>query len=285
MKTYKLGVIGDPIEHSLSPKIHNIFARQANIKIDYQAYRVDPKDLDIFIKEFFKKGGDGLNITLPHKVSCLKSADELSDTVKKIGAANTLCYNKETEKIFAESTDGAGFIRDAIGKINLMNSTILILGAGGAAQSIIPAIQEQHAKQIILDNRSREKIEGIIKRFPPLSHDHLKPNTPLLDLKDFSSNNTDQAGTHTVINATSAGFDGPFHWDKEIYANEHTNFYDLSYSSDIAPTPFLKWADQYSSGQAYDGFGMLVNQAALSFKLWTDIGPDANITKNELFNE
>ena len=82
MRIYKLGVIGKPIGHSLSPKIHNLFAQQTGIKIDYQPYQVSPDALDIFIRDFFNNGGDGLNITLPHKLACIASADDKSALVK-----------------------------------------------------------------------------------------------------------------------------------------------------------------------------------------------------------
>ena len=81
MTEYKLGVIGDPIDHSLSPQIHNLFAEQTNLKIDYQPYRVSSENLDSFVKDFFESGGDGLNVTLPHKVQCSQIATSTSSLV------------------------------------------------------------------------------------------------------------------------------------------------------------------------------------------------------------
>ena len=111
MKTYKLGVVGDPISHSLSPKIHNLFAKRANIKIEYEPYHVLTSNLDSFIRDFFDDGGSGLNVTLPHKIDCLNSVDDFSPIVKKIGAANTLTRLRDTNQIFADSTDGMGLIK------------------------------------------------------------------------------------------------------------------------------------------------------------------------------
>jgi Shikimate 5-dehydrogenase len=122
---YKLGVIGDPIEHSLSPKIHNIFSKQTNINIDYQAYHVPEDNLDSFIKDFFSNGGDGLNITLPHKINCLRFANNKSSLVNLIGAANTLHSNGSGE-IFAESTDGVGLVNDLKDKCVISSANILI---------------------------------------------------------------------------------------------------------------------------------------------------------------
>ena len=175
MKSYKLGVIGNPIEHSLSPKIHNLFAKYLNIDIEYEAYQVLPENLDTFIKNFFKNGGDGLNVTLPHKINCLSSADELSETAHQIGAANTLTYDKKTKKIYADSTDGKGLVEDLIEQIRERKGfrNILILGAGGSAQSIIPALIDQfkHASNpfhIYIQNRSRDKIKKIITSYSDL---------------------------------------------------------------------------------------------------------------------
>ena len=273
MKVYKLGVIGDPVEHSLSPKIHNFFAKRANINIDYKAYHVLPQDLNSFIKDFFKSGGDGLNVTLPHKVTCLNSAGSTSSLVTIIGAANTLEYIKSSKKIIAESTDGRGLVDDLLEKFNLRSANILILGAGGAALSIIPDLERLLPANIVLDNRSKEKIQPIIERFSPFLH-----NTKIVNIDNFSD------AIDLVINATSAGFSGPFQWGRELNLNKTTIFYDLSYTNSKEKTPFLEWASQYSDNY-HDGFGMLINQAALSFRLWTGIKPDTKILKYELFND
>ena len=273
MKVYKLGVIGDPIKHSLSPKIHNFFAKHANINIDYQAYHVLPQHLDSFIKNFFKSGGDGLNVTLPHKVTCLSSVRSTSPLVKIIGAANTLEYTKSSKKINAESTDGRGLVDDLLEKFNLRSANVLILGAGGAALSIIPNLEGFIPANIVLDNRSREKIQPIIERLNPFLH-----NTKIVNIDNFSDD------IDLVINATSASFSGPFHWGRELNLNETTVFYDLTYSNSEEKTPFLEWASQHSDN-CHDGFGMLINQAGLSFKLWTGTKPDTKISKYELLND
>ncbi|MDA9614257.1 shikimate dehydrogenase [Pseudomonadota bacterium] len=285
MKHYKLGVIGDPIEHSLSPKIHNIFAKQANIQIDYQAYKVDENDLEPFIEDFFKSGGDGLNVTLPHKINCLNVADKCSADVKTIGAANTLSFNKSSNQISAHTTDGAGFVADVINKdIPIFNANILILGAGGAAQSIIPMIHAKHPAFIVLDNRTQEKIQTVLDRFSLLKSDEPFTRAQLTDLKNFSKHRSLKDNINVVINTTSAGFDGAFSWNEDIFTTKDTIFYDLSYNKIDSSTPFLSWASQYSD-QCHSGIGMLINQAALSFELWTGIKPDINLAENEVFNE
>ena len=285
MKSYKLGVIGNPIEHSLSPTIHSIFAKQVNIQIDYQAYKVNENDLEPFITDFFKSGGDGLNITVPHKINCLNVADEYSPSVKLIGAANTLSSNKITNKIYAHTTDGAGFVADVIKKsIPIFNTNILILGAGGAAQSIIPMIHEKDPASIVVDNRTQEKIQTVLDRYNFLKSVEPSKGVQLTDLKNFSKHRSLADNINLVINTTSAGFEGPFSWNEDIFTTRDTIFYDLSYSKTDSLTPFLKWASHYSD-QCHNGIGMLINQAALSFELWTGIKPNTDISENEIFNE
>ena len=285
MKSYKLGVIGNPIEHSLSPKIHSIFAKQVNIQIDYKAYKVNENDLEPFITDFFKTGGDGLNITVPHKINCLNVADEHSPSVKLIGAANTLSSNKITNKIYAHTTDGAGFVADVIKKsIPIFNTNILILGAGGAAQSIIPMIHEKDPASIVVDNRTQEKIQTVLDRYNLLKSVEPSKGVQLTDLKNFSKHRSLADNINLVINTTSAGFEGPFSWNEDIFTTRDTIFYDLSYSKTDSLTPFLKWASHYSD-QCHNGIGMLINQAALSFELWTGIKPNTDISENEIFNE
>ena len=285
MKSYKLGVIGNPIEHSLSPTIHSIFAKQVNIQIDYKAYKVNENDLEPFITDFFKTGGDGLNITVPHKINCLNVADEYSPSVKLIGAANTLSSNKISNKIYAHTTDGAGFVADVIKKsIPIFNTNILILGAGGAAQSIIPMIHEKDPASIVVDNRTQEKIQTVLDRYNFLKSVEPSKGVQLTDLKNFSKHRSLADNINLVINTTSAGFEGPFSWNEDIFTTRDTIFYDLSYSKTDSLTPFLKWASHYSD-QCHNGIGMLINQAALSFELWTGIKPNTDISENEIFNE
>jgi shikimate dehydrogenase len=255
------------------------------------------ENLDSFVIDFFKNGGHGLNVTLPHKIDCLRLAGHIPHHIRLIGAANILGYIKDEEKITVDSTDGEGLVQDLEQdleyKFKLRNSNVLILGAGGAALSIIPNIIWKRAPNIILDNRSQEKIQLLIDRFDQ--------HTYLFGIKDRSRGGTGNFPPHNVvhidnfegnidlvINATSAGFSGSFEWHRDLNVNckmdEMTVFYDLSYSNSEEQTPFLKWASQYSDN-CYDGFGMLVNQAALSFYYWTGRWPDTKIIKSDLLDD
>tara|TARA_Y100000768_G_scaffold112321_1_gene82742 strand:+ start:1256 stop:2062 length:807 start_codon:yes stop_codon:yes gene_type:complete len=257
----KLGVIGDPIDHSLSPLIHAQFGEAAGLEIDYKAFHVIEKDLDNFIESFFSDGGYGLNVTLPHKLNCLHSADILSSEVELLGAANTLSKNRNNQ-IIASSTDGIGLIRDCSDKnIEISNKRVLILGAGGASQSIIPAIARMKPTKLMVDNRSPNKIEQLLKKFSSLGLQNFRHSNEPIDI---------------VINATSATLSGSFDWNIENQLNEKTLFYDLSYGK--ASAKFFSWAGQFSKNR-FDGTGMLIAQAAFSFQLWFDMFPDISNIK------
>ena len=260
-KKIKLGVVGDPIDHSLSPLIHSKFGAMNGMEIDYQPFHVVQKDLIAFVNDFFNNGGHGLNITLPHKLNCVRAADILSSEVELLGAANTLSKNQD-EQIIASSTDGLGFIRDCSDKnIEISNKRVLILGAGGASQSIIPAIARMNPTKLMVDNRSPNKIEQLLKKFSSLGLQNFRHSNEPIDI---------------VINATSATLSGSFDWNIENQLNEKTLFYDLSYGK--ASAKFFSWAGQFSKNR-FDGTGMLIAQAAFSFQLWFDMFPDISNIK------
>ena len=135
-KKVKLGVVGDPIEHSLSPFIHSRFSRNENVNLNYLAYKVSNDDFDMFIKEFFQdKEAKGLNITLPHKKRAASLEGKISQEARYINAVNTIV--NDNDKLHLFSTDGVGFINDIENrKFNLKNKNILIIGAGAAVESI-----------------------------------------------------------------------------------------------------------------------------------------------------
>mgnify|MGYP001179773377 FL=1 len=270
---YKLGVVGDPIEHSLSPQIHNIFSKQTNINIEYQLYHVFETSLDTFIKDFFDEGGHGLNITLPHKSNCLRSVTNASSLVNLIGAANTL-HSKHQDEIFADSTDGIGLVEDLKDKCLITSANVLILGAGGSASSIIPDLDACKPRNIIIDNRSKHNLDKLVQRFSSAK----EINSSILTLESFNEE------IDLIINATSMGFSGTFSWNKDFKTNHETVFYDLSYSKNDNQTSFLNWASQFSD-KYFDGFGMLIQQAAAAFELWTGVLPETKIRKSDLLND
>lgn len=259
-KIFKLGVIGNPIEHSLSPFIHSRFARKEGVNLDYKAYRVEQAGFDSFIFEFFSdKYAKGLNVTLPLKnlaATNIKKGN-ISNEAKFINAVNTII--KKDKHLFLESTDGSGFIDDLRKKsINPEGKKILILGAGSAVESILYKLYNSSPKQITIVNRTKEKAETLCANYK-------NPEVVSTSMEDSEYD--------LVINGSSAGLTGEFSAPSNISVSESAVFYDLNYS--LAKTPFCEWAEEYSS-QVYDGIGMLVNQAALSFNHWFGSIPEIN---------
>jgi shikimate dehydrogenase len=145
-------------------------------------------------------------------------------------------------------------------------------------------IHEKDPASIVVDNRTQEKIQTVLDRYNLLKSVEPSKGVQLTDLKNFSKHRSLADNINLVINTTSAGFEGPFSWNEDIFTIRDTIFYDLSYSKTDSLTPFLKWASHYSD-QCHNGIGMLINQAALSFELWTGIKPNTDISENEIFNE
>ncbi len=263
-KKYKLGVIGNPIEHSLSPFIHSRFARNENINIDYQAYKVEEINFSNFIKEFFSdNSAKGLNVTLPFKSLAAGLDGIISEEASFINAVNTITL--VDKKIRLASTDGEGFMNDLRSKnIDVANKNILILGAGAAVESILFTLYNNNPKNISILNRTQDKAEKICLKYD----DKRKVNTKILD-GDYD----------LVINGSSAGLTGAFLPPKEIKITNKTIFYDLNYS--LGDTPFCEWAIE-NSNLVYDGIGMLAHQAALSFDIWFGVCPNIDTVIDDL---
>jgi len=258
-KKFKLGVLGDPIEHSLSPFIHSRFSRNENINLEYLPYRVEEANFDKFIKEFFSdKLAKGLNITLPHKKRAAKIDGNISSEAKYINAVNTI--NNKDNELFLFSTDGIGFINDIDNKgFSLEGKKILIIGAGAAIESIMYRVAKSNPKETSIVNRTEEKADRLIRKFS--------------NMTTIKSNLNNDITYDLVINGSSAGLTGNFEPMKDLSVNSNTYFYDLNYS--LTETPFCKWAKDISDN-VFDGTGMLVYQAAYSFEKWFNVFPETD---------
>ncbi len=272
-KKLKLAVIGKPIGHSKSPEIHQDFANQFDAKIEFRKDKVTPDTLETWLDEFFKDGGKGVSITLPLKEAALNHADEISDRARLASACNVI-YLKD-EKLFADCTDGFGLIKDLEEnlKVSLKDKKILILGAGGAARGIIPSIIEKNPEKLKIANRTeskalllKEDLEGKI------------------DLKGKSL--TFQAGGLTddflltdsydlVINSTSISTQAgeSLGLPKALFKGAKLA-YDLFYAAE--KTVFMQESLADGAEKVSDGWGMLVEQGAESFRLWTNLIPDTS---------
>ena len=265
----KFAVIGQPIKHSLSPRIHSEFAKDTGVDISYEAIEVDPKNFKQETIKLFKNGYEGLNVTLPLKELAFDLADEISEMGAETGAVNTLW--KEKDKIFADSTDGKGFLEDiANNQISFKDKKLVILGAGGASRSIIPSIISLGPKKVTLLNRTYDRASDLAKQF----------GNKGVAVEALRANETPEGKVEGIINTTSAGITGGnLIFNPELF-NEVSWTYDLSYSKEA--TPFNKLAKNLGVKICLDGLGMLVNQAAASFQIWTGIEPETNRVLNSI---
>jgi len=257
----KFAVIGSPISHSLSPKIHSLFAEQADIQISYEAIEIIENDFDSKVKQLFEDGYSGLNVTLPLKKSAFNYADKKSEEANLAASVNTLFLKDSV--VCGETTDGLGLLLDLKSKgIELEGSNVLILGAGGSARSVIPSLLSSNLNSLSVANRTSEKAAELVN-----IHKQKNPEINQIDIDERVHLEMD-----LVINSTSASTLGEELSLPEGIFNSKTISYDLSYSKD--ETPFNMMAKTRGTKEAHDGLGMLVNQAALSFKIWNKFMPD-----------
>ncbi len=255
----RYAVIGNPIEHSKSPQIHQGFAKQTKQDLIYEKIQSD--DFVKTAQAFFAEGGKGLNITVPFKEAAFQFADKLSPIAKQAGAVNTL--KKEVDgSIFGDNTDGIGLIRDLVqnNSCPLAQKNILILGVGGAARGVIPALFNENPAQITIANRTVEKATQLAQHFA--------------DLNLVACGYNELAGQYfdCIINATSASLTGDVPAIPKNIIKIGGLTYDMMYS--IKPTAFVLWGRNTFASQSIDGLGMLVEQAAEAFYLWRGIRPE-----------
>ena len=272
-KKLKLAVIGKPIGHSKSPEIHQDFANQFDAKIEFRKDKVTPDTLETWLDEFFKDGGKGVSITLPLKEAALNHADEISDRARLASACNVI-YKKD-ERLLADCTDGFGLIKDLEEnlKISLKDKKILILGAGGAARGIIPSIIENNPSKLKIANRTenkarllKEDLEGKVD---------LKGKSLIFEAGGLADDFLLADSYDLVINSTSISTQAgeSIGLPKALFSGTKLA-YDLFYSAEN--TVFMQEALAAGAEKVSDGWGMLVEQGAESFRLWTNLIPDTS---------
>ena len=268
----RFAVVGNPVEHSLSPRIHAAFARQGRRKIDYRAERVEVDDFEGWVSAFFNAEGHGLNVTLPFKTRAFDMADTVSDRARLTGAANFLTAN-EAGGIHADNTDGKGLLIDVTANAGwiLEGARILVLGAGGAVKGVIPSLLDASPAALVIANRTAERAEALVAEWAA---------QPI----PVSGGGYEQAAGvpwDVIINGTSTGLsnDMPALPSETVLA-EGCCCYDMAYGK--GPTPFMRWAVEQGARDARDGLGMLVEQAAESFYLWLGEYPNTQLVITDL---
>ncbi len=262
MSVDRYGVMGYPVSHSRSPVIHRLFAEQTGQDMQYELLQVSPDKLETAVRQFQRTGGKGLNVTVPHKSEVTKLVDQLSERASTAGAVNTLTFREG--EILGDNTDGFGLLRDLAVNlgISLEGANILVLGAGGATRGIIGPLLEMQPASLRIANRTLGKAQALA--------DHFSRSGPVTACRFNVVPVTDSYDL--IINATSAGLYGDDPPYPSAAVSEQTICYDLSYG--LKPTPFTIWAREHGAAHAVLGWGMLVEQAAESFRIWRDVRPD-----------
>ena len=252
MKKYL--VIGNPIEHSLSPKLHNHWIKENKINATYDKKQLNESNIEEIIGEVKKGKINGINVTVPFKKSVIPFLDQLTPLAKEVQSVNTIF--KKDNKVVGDNTDIGGFEK-SLKYINydIKNKNVFILGAGGVVPSIILALKRLGAAKIILSNRTKEKTDDLKKKYTDLEIIDWG-ETPDFDM---------------IINATSLGLKKNDQI-KLNYAEIGTNklFYDIIYNP--SKTKFLSEAKQFGN-QIENGKMMFIYQAQLAFRIWHNILP------------
>ena len=260
----KYFVVGNPIDHSLSPKLHNYWFKKNNLNAVYDKKKTDEKDLQSVISEVKEKKINGINITVPFKKAIIPYLDKLSLEAEQTQSVNTIFLNNNN--LVGHNTDIFGFDK-AIKNLdfNIKEKRIFILGAGGVVPSLIFSLKKMNVSKIIVSNRTKIKAEVLKSRFD---------NLEILDWGDVTN-------FDVIINATSLGLnEEKIDLDFSKYGNDKL-FYDVIYNP--VETNFLKEGKKLGN-KTENGKLMFVYQAYEAFRLWHGIEPQINKETLEILN-
>lgn len=280
----KLGLVGGNISQSHSPRIHGEFAKYFELENFLYSLEAVSEDLSFEEKilELKNKNFLGCNITVPYKQAAFELADECSERVSKAGAANVFKFNKDG-KIFADNTDGIGLLRDLKSNLNfeVKNKIILICGAGGAVRGILGSLIKEMGREglIIIANRSVEKAQELVKIFKKDFE-----NMSAVGYESLNSLEYKNLSFDLVIDGSSLR-DKKLPLPENLKLSQDSLVYDLKYlgagESDLE-TSFMRWGKAKNAGKVSDGLGMLVEQAAESFRIWTSLMPETRLVIENL---
>lgn len=257
-------VMGYPIAHSQSPRIHTLFAAQTSQVLEYRAILVEPGGFVVAARTFQAAGGKGLNVTVPFKQDAWVFADILSARAERAGAVNTLIF--EPGGVRGDNTDGSGLVRDLTMNhgCSLAGRRVLLLGAGGATRGILQPLLAERPAQLVIANRTAEKALELAVRFSDLGR------VAGCGFAELAGRRFD-----LIINATAASLENAAPPLPEDVLAAGGWCYDLMYGRE--PTAFVRWGWEQSAAQSLDGLGMLVEQAAESFHLWRGAWPETRL--------
>lgn len=271
-------MVGSPVAHSLSPRIHAMFAGELGLPVDYGRMEPEGDDFEGLVRGFFADGGMGLNVTLPYKERAFALADSSSSGSQLARASNTL-KAEGGGTVSSCNTDGPGLVIDLTRRngVSLAGSSVLVIGAGGSAAGIINALVDAGPRSVRVVNRTESRAAELVSRASGTA------DKAGVELASGGLGSAGEGGPHDVaIHTTSAGH-GADGIGIGAEALSGAGFaYDLSYGE--AARPFLELAGEAGVGASSDGLGMLVEQAALSFAYWEGKMPSTDPVFEELSN-
>ncbi len=262
----RFAVIGHPIAHSRSPDIHRAFAKELGIELSYERIDADPDHFEHIVENFFAQGGQGLNVTVPFKERAWQMARRhLSHRAMDAQAVNTLW--QQSGNLHGCNTDGFGLVHD-LNRLcmPMADQRVLLVGAGGAARGVIGPLLDAGCELLHVINRTSSRAYDLVQQWI---------TTHPSDASRLSAGGLDEVDTSVnwglVINATASSLQGePISLPATLFTN-NTCAYDMMYGA--GDTPFLAQARTGGVSRLADGLGMLVGQAAESFRIWHGQSP------------
>ncbi|MEJ2565316.1 MAG: shikimate dehydrogenase [Gammaproteobacteria bacterium] len=254
-------VMGNPVSHSKSPRIHGLFAEQTGQRIQYTAIQVDPGGFEQAVRNFVANGGRGLNITVPFKTKAWELVDSRTPRASLAGAVNTIEV-RAGGVLHGDNTDGVGLVRDIVNNQGgrIADKSVLLLGAGGAARGVLSPLLEQSPAELVIANRTEDRAVTLAQSFSQFG-----------PVKGCGFDDLAGRRFDLVVNATSASLQGEVPPLPDGLLAPGAWCYDMMYGA--AATPFIQWAERHGAQKVADGLGMLVEQAAESFLLWRKVRP------------
>ena len=251
-------VMGNPVGHSQSPFIHAEFARQFGHAITYRALHVEIGSFRASVEAFRSQGGRGANVTLPFKEEAFALSTQPSARARQAGAVNTLHF--DAERIRGDNTDGVGLVNDLEQNLGfpLAGRDILLVGAGGAARGVIGPLLAVSPARLVVANRTASRAQALRR--------HFDDRIEACGLDRLPAGPFD-----LVLNATSASLSDRAPPIATAPLRSGACAYDMMYAAE--PSPFMRWAEDAGASMVSDGTGMLVEQAAESFRLWRGVRP------------
>lgn len=274
-----MGIIGDPVAHSLSPIMHNAVIETLHLDYAYVPFSVSPDDLAAAIAGMRALGVAGFNVTIPHKSSIIPLLDRVSPEAELCGAVNTV--QRENGLLIGYNTDGIGLLRSLQEDLDFdpAGKTVVLLGAGGAARGALASLCMKGVARVVVANRTTERGEALVdafrERFPSVHFllTSLESGPLTQNLKDAD----------LLLNTTSVGMKGSsFEGLSLAGMRSNASVYDMVYSP--PETPLLAAAGKCGLQWA-NGMGMLAAQGEEAFRIWTGVHPPKGLMKNILSAE